>query len=73
MNVFVMSTVDIKLISHIDIYFTIQLNVNLMLRNLMYVHEINTKNTTFDAFLSMAFCISGLMSMVYINYPSTID
>ena len=41
------STVDIKLMSHIDIYLTIQLDANLMLPNLMYVHEINTRKIIF--------------------------
>ena len=40
-----MSTVGIELMLHIaiGIYLTIQLDVNMMLPNLMYVHEINTR------------------------------
>ena len=33
---------ETKLSSHIDIYLTVQLDVNLILPNLMNVHEINT-------------------------------
>ena len=55
MKVFVTSIVDIKLrltvainlMSHIDTYLTIQLDVNFKLPNLMYVHEINTKKIIF--------------------------
>ena len=87
MKVFVRSTVDIKLtwtvgiklISHTDIYLTIQLDVNLMLHNLLYVHEINTRKiiflcnsiqflflNLFYAFLSiMDFYISGINNMAF--------
>ena len=55
MKAFVTSIVDIKLrltvainlMSHIDTYLTIQLDVNFKLPNLMYVHEINTKKIIF--------------------------
>ena len=47
MKVVVMSTVEIKLLLHIDIYLTIQLDGNLMYANLMYVHEINTRKIIF--------------------------
>ena len=61
MKVFVTSAVGIKLMSHIDNYLTIQLDVNFMLPNLMYVHEINTKKIIFYAFLSiMVFYISEI-------------
>ena len=56
------SSVGIKLMLHIDIYVTIQLDVNVMLPNLMYVHEINTRKVIFLAISIhhhvIVFCIS---------------
>ena len=64
-NIKLTSTVGLKLVSHFDIYLTIQLDVNLMLPNLIYVHEIIKNKIILYAFLSiMTLCISRINNMI---------
>ena len=41
------------LMSHIDVSLTVQLDVNLILQNLMYVHDINTRKIIFSCMSQM--------------------
>ena len=70
-----MSDVGIKLVPYIDIYFTIQLDVNLIL---MYVHEINTRKITFlcisihNGFLHSYRRIKNMtFSAIYVTKPTS--